>query len=68
MLVDSFFDIVLTVVADGDVAHLGDFGTLKVPMAAARTSRNPQTGNEIKIAAKNVVKFKAEADLSKKVN
>ena len=35
---------------------------------AARTGRNPQTGKEIKIAAKKVVKFKAGADLSKKVN
>jgi nucleoid DNA-binding protein len=37
---------------------------------AARVGRNPQTGKEIKIAAngKNVVKFKAGADLSKKVN
>ena len=33
-----------------------------------RGSRNPQTGKEIKIAAKNVVKFKAGADLAKKVN
>jgi nucleoid DNA-binding protein len=35
---------------------------------AARTGRNPQTGKEIKIAAKNKVKFKAGAELSKKVN
>jgi nucleoid DNA-binding protein len=33
-----------------------------------RTGRNPQTGKEIKIAAKNVVRFKAGADLSSKVN
>ena len=40
------------------------------PEFAARVGRNPQTGKEIKIAAnnKNVVKFKAGADLSKKVN
>lgn len=33
-----------------------------------RVGRNPQTGKEIQIAGKNVVKFKAGADLSKKVN
>jgi len=33
-----------------------------------RRGRNPQTGKEIKIAAKEVVKFKAGADLSSKVN
>ena len=35
---------------------------------SARTGRNPQTGKEIKIAAKNTVKFKAGAELSKAVN
>ena len=34
---------------------------------AARTGRNPQTGKEIKIAAKKVVKFKAGAELSASV-
>ena len=34
---------------------------------AARKGRNPQTGKEIKIAAKKVVKFKAGADLQNKV-
>ena len=35
---------------------------------SARTGRNPQTGKEIQIAAKNVVRFKAGADLSTSVN
>lgn len=39
-----------------------------IAKTAARTGRNPQTGKEIKIAAKNVVKFKAGAELSGKVN
>jgi RHS repeat-associated protein len=39
-----------------------------VSKRAARIGRNPQTGKEIKIAAKNVVKFKAGSELSKKVN
>ncbi len=34
----------------------------------ARIGRNPQTGEEIPIPAKKVAKFKAGADLSKKVN
>ena len=38
------------------------------PTITMRTGRNPQTGKEIKIAAKNVVRFKAGADLSNKVN
>ena len=35
------------------------FGTFKVIRRKARTGRNPQTGEKIRIKAKNVVKFKA---------
>lgn len=44
------------------------FGSFSVSNRAARTGRNPQTGKEIKIAAKNVVRFKAGAELSAHVN
>jgi nucleoid DNA-binding protein len=44
------------------------FGSFSISKRAARTGRNPQTGKEIQIAAKNVVKFKAGAELSKAVN
>lgn len=50
----------------GHVALVG-FGTFKVAKRAARTGRNPQTGKEIKIAAKKVAKFKAGAGLAKAV-
>ena len=52
---------------NGRVALVG-FGSFSVSKRAARKGRNPQTGKEIKIAAKNVVKFKVGADLSKAVN
>ena len=52
----------------GDRVALVGFGSFSVSKRAARTGRNPHTGKEIKIAAKNVVRFKAGADLSKKVN
>ncbi|MBH46933.1 MAG: hypothetical protein CME71_02050 [Halobacteriovorax sp.] len=43
---------------DGMVV-IDSLGTLSTPKRAARTGRNPQTGKEIKIAAKRVAKFKA---------
>jgi DNA-binding protein HU-beta len=46
----------------------GGFGTFSISKRSARTGRNPRTGKEIQIAAKNVVKFKAGAELSKAVN
>ena len=48
----------------GDRVSLVGFGSFSVSHRAARTGRNPQTGAEIKIAAKNVVKFKAGAGLT----
>ena len=52
----------------GDQVALVGFGSFSISKRAARDGRNPQTGATIKIAAKNVVKFKAGADLSGKVN
>jgi DNA-binding protein HU-beta len=43
------------------------FGTFSVAKRKARSGRNPQTGDKIKIAAKKVVKFKAGKALSDKV-
>ena len=46
----------------GKVALIG-FGTFSVAERKARKGRNPQTGKEIKIAAKKVPKFSAGATL-----
>ncbi len=43
---------------DGKVTLVG-FGTFSKVRRKARTGRNPQTGNAIKIKARNAVKFKA---------
>ena len=43
----------------GDQVTLIGFGTFSVKERAARTGRNPQTGEEIKIAASKVPSFKA---------
>lgn len=51
----------------GDKVTLVGFGTFSISKRAARKGRNPQTGKEIKIAAKNVVRFKPGKDLSSKV-
>jgi DNA-binding protein HU-beta len=52
----------------GDRISLVGFGSFSVSKRDARTGRNPQTGKEIKIAAKNVVRFKAGAELGNAVN
>lgn len=52
----------------GEKVALVGFGSWSVTKREAREGRNPQTGKAIKIAAKNVVKFKAGADLEGSVN
>ena len=47
----------------GDSVQLIGFGTFSVSERAARTGKNPRTGEKIKIAAKKVAKFKAGAGL-----
>jgi len=45
--------------AGGDSVTLVGFGTFSVSNRAARTGRNPQTGEALQIAASKGVKFKA---------
>jgi len=52
----------------GQRVSLVGFGSWSVTRRAARDGRNPQTGQTIKIKAKNVVKFKAGSDLGSAVN
>ena len=51
-----------------DTVTLIGFGTFKVSKRAARTGRNPQTGAELKIPARNAPSFKAGAALKAAVN
>ena len=56
-LLEKVLEIVAANVEKSDVRML-PFGTFKLVTKKARTGRNPQTGKEIKIAAKKVVEFK----------
>ena len=47
----------------GDAVQLIGFGTFSVSERAARTGKNPRTGEKITIPAKKVAKFKAGAGL-----
>lgn len=50
---------VIDTLANGGEVTLVGFGTFKVTDRAARTGRNPKTGEEIQIAATKVPSFKA---------
>jgi len=53
--------------ATGENVTLVGFGTFRVTELAARTGRNPQTGEKMQIKAKKVVRFKAGNELASKV-
>lgn len=65
---DAFIETTTNALKSGDRVALVGFGSFAVSERSARTGRNPQTGKEINIAAKKVVKFKAGADLGSAVN
>ena len=56
-----------TLVKGDDVNFIG-WGKFEVKDTPARTGRNPRTGEEVAIAAKKVVKFKAGKSLADKVD
>ena len=58
-VLNSLVETVQKTVAKGQKVTLVGFGTFEARKRAARTGRNPQTGKEIKIAAKTVPAFSA---------
>jgi DNA-binding protein HU-beta len=56
---NSFIDSVVKSVKKGNKVALVGFGTFSVSKRKARTGRNPQTGEPIKIPARKVPKFSA---------
>jgi DNA-binding protein HU-beta len=58
-LVDEALDVVVAAVVTGQKVQLTGFGTFEARDRKARTARNPQTGEEVKVAATRVPAFKA---------
>ena len=56
---DATLDAVTKSLSGGDAVSLVGFGNFTVSRRNARTGRNPQTGAEIQIPARNAVKFSA---------
>jgi DNA-binding protein HU-beta len=56
---NAFISSVTKALKKGNKLTLPGFGTFSVAKRRARNGRNPQSGNEIKIPATKVAKFKA---------
>ena len=57
--VDAVLGGISGAVASGDSVSLVGFGTFSVSARAARTARNPRTGDAINVPASKAPKFKA---------
>jgi DNA-binding protein HU-beta len=66
--VGALIEIISDTLEKGDSLSLPGFGTFEVRDRTARTGRNPQTGEELKIAASKVPAFKPGAALKAAVN
>lgn len=65
---DAVTSAISETLAKGDSVQLVGFGTFSVSERAARTGRNPKTGEPLEISASNTPKFKAGKALKDAVN
>ncbi|HZS40523.1 MAG TPA: HU family DNA-binding protein [Polyangia bacterium] len=67
-MVDDVFELIAEGLSKGEKIDLRGFGTFSVRDSAARTGRNPQTGEPISIPARRVPGFKPGKELKERVN
>lgn len=66
--IKAFTDVVAEELKKGEKIQLVGFGTFEVSERAARTGRNPQSGEEMLIPASKAPKFKAGKALKELIN
>lgn len=62
-MLDAFFETIGAALAKGDEVRFVGFGNFGVAARAARSGRNPHTGEAITIPAKKLPRFKPGAKL-----
>ena len=67
-LVDSIFNEILKNLTSGKEVKISSFGTFMVRDKKERIGRNPKTGQEVPISARQVVTFRASNVLKSKVD
>ena len=67
-VIDMFVSSVIDALGAGNEISLVGFGSFSVSKVAARTGRNPNTGEALEIAAYNQPKFKVGQKLKDAVN
>jgi len=67
-LVDTIFDVIKDALVAGEKVKFSGFGNFVVREKNARKGRNPQTGDEIQLAARRVLTFKPSLVLKNTLN
>jgi len=62
-VVNSIFDTITDSLKSGDDVSISGFGIFKSKMRAARTARNPKTGESVNVPETRVVKFQVSKTL-----
>lgn len=57
-VVDALFNGIIGTLKKGEEVSVAGFGIFSVKSRAARMARNPKTGEQVKVAAKKVPKFR----------
>lgn len=65
---DVIFAEITEAVSNGGRVELRGFGAFQAKQRGARLSRNPRTGGEVHVDAKQVVAFKASKNLLARIN
>ena len=65
--VEAFIEIVSDTLEKNDKVVISGFGTFVVTKKQGRLGRDPRNGNPIRIAARNVAKFRPSQELSDRV-
>ena len=66
--IGAFFDLVVEGAKKGDKVAWPGFGSFSTSKRAARTGRNPQTGEPVKIAASTALRFSPSATVKSALN
>lgn len=66
--VDAMTETIVKALKKGETAVITGFGTFKVSERAARTARNPKTGEKIKLPKRKSVGFKVGKAVKETLN
>ncbi len=67
-IVSTIFEEISAALARGDRVELRGFGAFSVKRRAARTGRNPRTGETVHVASKSTPFFKTGKELRERIN